>query len=229
MESNGIKVLVGCEESQAVCIEFRKLGFDAYSCDIQECSGGHPEWHFNQDIFEVIKMKNWDCMIAFPPCTYLTVTGARWLYNKDKSRNEPRWIAQAEAVEFVKKLYNSGIEHIAIENPIGKLSSSWMKPTQIIQPYYFGDEAQKTTCLWLKNLPKLLHNKTINLFDDNVTHVSNGGFIEFSSGTRMSKWYVENSKGQGAARSKARSKTFPGIAKAMATQWGEYLIQKLNK
>lgn len=220
-----LRVLIGCEESQAVCIEFRKLDIEAFSCDIQPCSGGHPEWHFQQDIFEVIDM-GWDLMIAFPPCTFLTVTGARWLYNKDKTRNEPRWKAQDEAIEFVKRLYYSGIPKVGIENPIGKLSSLWMKPTQIIQPYYFGDEAQKTTCLWLKNLPKLKHFDRVDLFNNKVTHTSKGEMVTTTTGKTFSKWYWETSKAKGKERQIMRSKTFPGIAKAMAEQWTEYLIQK---
>jgi hypothetical protein len=219
------RILIGCEESQAVCIEFRKLGFEAFSCDIQECSGGHPEWHYQQDIFEVINM-GWDAMIAFPPCTYLTVTGARWLYNKDKTRNESRWTNQAEAVEFVKKIYNSNIKHIAIENPIGQLSTYWKKPDQIIQPYYFGDEAQKATCLWLKNLPKLYHSGYADLFNNEVTHSGKGEMVKTKTGKTFSKWYWETSKSKGKERQIARSKTFPGIAKAMATHWGEYLLNQ---
>jgi len=214
-----MKVLIGCEESQAVCIEFRKRGHEAYSCDIQECSGGHPEWHIKEDILKIIEREHWDMMIAFPPCTYLTVTGARWLYNKDGSKNLPRWELQYEAVEFVKKLYYSKIKKVAIENPIGKLSSLWMKPTQIIQPYFFGDEAQKTTCLWLKNLPKLVHLKEPNLFENEVTHSGKGDMVTTSTGKTFTKWYWETSKGKGAERQKLRSKTFPGIATAMATQW----------
>jgi len=223
-----MKVLVGCEESQAVTIEFRKLGIEAYSCDLQECSGVHPEWHYQEDIFEVINREQWDMMIAFPPCTYLTVTGARWLYNKDGSKNESRWVAQDDAVEFVKKLYYSNIKRIAIENPVGKLSSLWMKPTQIIQPFYFGDEAQKTTCLWLKDLPKLQHLKNANLFEKNITHCGKGEMVTTSTGKTFSKWYWETSRGKGKGKERQilRSKTFPGIAKAMATQWSKYLIEK---
>ena len=218
-QTNIMRVLIACEESQAVCKEFRAKGHEAFSCDLQECSGGHPEWHYQQDVFEVIN-QGWDMMIAFPPCTYLTVTGARWLYNKDKSRNEQRWRDQDDAVEFVKRLYYSDINKVAIENPVGKLSSLWMKPTQIIQPYYFGDEAQKTTCLWLKNLPRLTHNKTTNLFESEVTHSGKGEMVTTSTGKTFSKWYWETSKGKGKERQILRSKTFPGIAKAMADQWG---------
>jgi site-specific DNA-cytosine methylase len=225
-----MKILVACEESQAVTIELRKLGNEAYSCDLMPCSGGYPEWHIQNDVFEVIN-KGWDMMIAFPPCTYLTVTGARWLYNKDGSKNIARWQAQDEAIEFVKKLYYLDIKYVAIENPVGKLSSAWMKPTQIIQPYYFGDAAQKTTCLWLKNLPPLIHNKEPNLFDEKVTHVDRGKQREYinNKGKRryMSEWYWETSKGKGKERQIIRSKTFPGIAKAMAKQWTEY-VQKMS-
>jgi hypothetical protein len=215
-----MKVLIACEESQVVCIEFRKRGHKAYSCDILPCSGGHPEWHLQMDVFEAIRLKAWDIMIAFPPCTYITVTGARWLYNKDKSRNEERWENQDKAVLFVKALYYANIDKIAIENPVGKLSSLWMKPTQIIQPYYFGDEAQKTTCLWLKNLPKLQHSANTDLFNKNITHCGKGEMVTTSTGKTFSKWYWETSKGKGKERQILRSKTFPGIAKAMADQWG---------
>ena len=225
-----LRFLIGCEESQAVTIELRKLGFEAYSCDLQECTGGHPEWHFCEDIFEVVKREpKFDCMICFPPCTFLTVTGARWLYNEDKSKNIERWKNQDEAVLFVKALYNLDINHIAIENPIGKLSSLWKKPTQIIQPYFFGDNAQKTTCLWLKNLPPLVHTKDINLFSNEITHVDRGVQREYISkdGKKrfMSEWYWETSKKKGKERQVIRSKTFPGIAKAMAIQWSNYLTE----
>ena len=217
------RVLVSCEESQSVTIELRKRGFQAFSCDLQPCTGGYPEWHFQRDVFEVIDM-GWDMMIAFPPCTFLTVTGARWLYNADKTKNEARWEAQDEAVEFVKRLYYSDIKHVAIENPVGKLSSLWMKPTQIIQPYYFGDEAQKTTCLWLKGLPKLQHLKEPNLFDSDVTHCGRGEMITTSTGKTFSKWFWNTSKIKGKERQIIRSKTFPGIAREMARQWGDALI-----
>ena len=150
-----IKVLIACEESQAVTKEFRKLGFEAYSCDILTCSGGHPEWHIQDDIFNVIK-NGWDLMIAHPPCTFLSGSGVQWLsHPEDKSlsfeerRPHPKYPNRRQdmldSVEFVKVLYNSGIKHIAIENPVGLLSSRWRKPDQIIHPYMFGDEATKAT------------------------------------------------------------------------------------
>ena len=215
-----MRVLIGCEESQAVCIEFRKLGIEAFSCDIQECSGGHPEWHFKQDIFEVIDM-GWDMMIAFPPCTHLAVSGAAHFKKKIADGR------QQQGIDFFMDIANSKIERLAIENPVGIMSTIYRKPNQIVQPYYFGDEAQKTTCLWLKNLPPLYHNDKENIFDKNVTHSNKGEFWEFVSGKgkkkKFSKWYVDALKLSQTERAKARSKTFPGIAKAMATQWSEYL------
>jgi hypothetical protein len=212
-----MRILVGCEESQAVTIELRKLGHEAFSCDIQECSGGHPEWHYQQDIFEVIDL-GWDMMIAFPPCTHLAVSGAAHF---EKKRADGR---QQEGIDFFMRLINAPIKKIAIENPVGIMSKIYRKPDQIIQPYYFGDEAQKTTCLWLKNIPKLYHNSEPNLFDDLVTHTSKGEFYEWvdkktGKKKRQPKWYAEAFM-YGKEHGKERSKTFPGIAKAMAEQWG---------
>lgn len=219
-----IRVLIGCEESQAVCIEFRKLGVEAYSCDIQECSGGHPEWHLQEDIFEVINREHWDCMIAFPPCTHLAVSGAAHF---EKKREDGR---QQEGIDFFMKLTQTTIKHWAIENPVGIMSNIYRKPNQVIQPYYFGDEAQKTTCLWLKNLPPLYHNSAPNLFDQEITHVSKGEFCTWVDGKtgkiKQKSKFMERGFTQ-SERGKARSKTFPGIAKAMAIQWTEYLIIKL--
>jgi len=214
-----INVLIACEESQAVCIEFRKLGFNAFSCDIQECSGGHPEWHYQKDVFEVIDSRKWDCMIAFPPCTHLAVSGAAWFEQKRKDGR------QQEGIDFFLAIANAPIKHIAVENPVGIMSKNFRKPDQIIQPYYFGDEFQKTTCLWLKNLPHLYHNESPNLFDLEVTHVGRGAMVQYESGCRMPEWYANAFKLPKEERGKLRSKTFPGIAKAMATQWGEYLLK----
>ena len=209
-----MKILVACEESQAVTKELRKLGHQAFSCDLLPCSGGHPEWHFKQDVFEVIK-QGWDMMIAHPPCTFLAVSGARWLYNKDGSKNVERYKNQAEALDFVQKLMDAPINKIAIENPISVISSNIRKPDQIIQPYMFGDKAQKSTCLWLKNLPKLVPTDI----------VEKGEFIEFISKKgvkkKQPKWYFDALKDAKtpAERRTLRSKTFKGIAEAMATQW----------
>ena len=210
-----MKVLIACEESQAVTKEFRKLGHEAFSCDILPCSGGHPEWHYQQDVFEVID-KGWDIMIAHPPCTFLAVSGARWLYNKDGSKNEERWRNQAEALDFVQRLMDAPINKIAIENPISVISSQIRKPDQIVHPWMFGDKASKSTCFWLKNLPLL----------EPTNIVKKGEFVEFISKKgvkkKQPKWYFDAlSKSKTAEeRRTLRSKTFMGIANAMADQWG---------
>lgn len=214
-----MRVLVACEESQAVTKEFRKLGHEAYSCDILPCSGGHPEWHFQQDVFEVID-KGWDLMIAHPPCTYLAVSGAGWMYNKDGTRNEERYQNQMDGLEFVHQLMDAPIPRIAIENPISVISSYIREPDQIIHPWQFGDEAEKSTCLWLKNLPMLIPTKI----------VAKGEFIEFTSKNgkkkRQPKWYFDALKQAKtpAQRRTLRSKTFEGIARAMAEQWSDVKI-----
>jgi len=223
-----MKVLIACEESQAVCKEFRLLGHDAYSCDLLPSSGGHPEWHIQGDVFKILS-DGWDLMIAHPPCTYLAVSGARWYYHPDDKdltvehrRPHPmypnRMNDMMDSVEFVKALYNSNVDKIAIENPIGMLSTRWMKPTQIIQPWMFGDEATKTTCLWLKNLDEL---KPTNI----VSKGERFEWIDSKTGKKKSQpmWYY---KALSEAKTKQerqtlRSKTFPGIAKAMAEQWGK--------
>lgn len=208
-----MRVLVACEESQTVTKAFRELGHDAYSCDILPCSGGHPEWHFQQDVFEVIDNHDWDLMVAHPPCTYLTVSGNRWFTNKDGSRNEERYQKRDEALSFIRRLMGADIDKIAIENPVGFISTFIRKPDQTIQPYMFGDEASKKTCLWLKNLP--------NLEPTNI--VGKGERKYFKSGKSHPKWYadaLENAKTPQERRT-LRSKTFPGIAKAIAEQWGK--------
>ena len=200
-----MKVLISCEESQTVCKAFRNQGHEAYSNDIIECSGGHFEWHLQMDAFEAIKLKNWDLMIAHPPCTFLASSGARWLYDK---RYTNRIKDREKAAEFFMKLINCNIPKIAIENPIGYMSTYYRKPDQIIQPYWFGEEKQKSTCLWLKNLPKLFPT---NIVDKGKMHIT-------KSGKKIPEWYslLINNKD----RQKIRSKTFQGIADAMASQWG---------
>jgi site-specific DNA-cytosine methylase len=205
------KILVACEESQAVTKELRALGLEAFSCDILECSGGHPEWHLQQDVTELLKQK-WDMIIAFPPCTYLTVTGNRWFNiqrygEKAIKRHQDR----AEAIDFFMMFANADCERIAIENPVGVMSSEWRKPNQIINPFQFGDAFEKKTCLWLKGLP--------NLVPTNIVEPPKR--TEFKSGKTMPAWYAEAWKLPKAERAKLRSKTFPGIAKAMAEQWGQ--------
>lgn len=218
------KILVACEESQAVTIELRKLGHIAYSNDIQDCSGGHPEWHLQCDVFDAINSDKWEIMIAFPPCTYLSNAGIGW-FNEERygEKARQRKMNRMDALGFVKKLYQSKIDKVAIENPVGYLNKNFRKPDQIIQPYYFGDNDRKRTCLWLKNLPKLIHTKQEDLFY-NKTHIAAPEPFtihlrkpsKYYSGGEIKKRYFDNK----SRDSKARSKTFPGIAKAMAEQWG---------
>lgn len=205
-----MKVLVACEESQEVCKAFRELGHEAYSCDIQECSGGHPEWHFEQDVIPLLE-EAWDLIIAHPPCTFLTVTGNRW-FNVEMygDRAIQRQKDREKAVEFFMQFVNAKCDKIAIENPIGYMSTAYKKPTQIIHPYMFGDPARKATCLWLKGLPKLTPT---NIVEPIIIHYQNG------KGTD-NPWHMDTMKLPPKERAKARSKTFPGIAKAMAEQWG---------
>lgn len=207
-----MKILIACEESQTITKAFRKKGHEAYSCDLQEESGGHPEWHIKGDALKEAYSGKYDLMIAHPPCTYLAVSGARWMYNKDGSRNKERWNNQLEALEFVQKLMNAPIDKIAVENPVSVISSQIRKPDQIIQPYHFGDEATKTTCLWLKGLPLLTHTNV----------VGKGEKVTYKSGKSHPKWYADAlSKAKTKAeRQKLRSKTFTGIANAIVDQWG---------
>tara|TARA_Y100000004_G_scaffold127003_1_gene142992 strand:+ start:230 stop:847 length:618 start_codon:yes stop_codon:yes gene_type:complete len=203
-----MKILVGCEESQAVTKELRKLNHEAYSCDILECSGGFPEWHIQGDIIEQLD-KGWDMLIAFPPCTHLAVSGARHFPQKIADGR------QQQGIDFFMSMINAPIPKIAVENPIGIMSTKYRKPDQIIHPWMFGDKASKSTCLWLKGLPKLVPTDIVD----------KGEFIEFTSKKgvkkRQAKWYFDALKNAktNAERSTLRSKTFQGIAKAMATQW----------
>ena len=208
-----MNVLIACEESQRVCIAFREKGHNAFSCDILPCSGGHPEWHICGDVlpllngncnfytmddeFHIIDGK-WDLIIAHPPCTHLAVSGAR----RFKEGKKPLWL-QDEAAEFFMKFVNADCERIAVENPVCIMSTRYRKPDQIINPWQFGHPEQKKTCLWLKGLP-LLH-ETENVYDYMMT-------LPLKQRTRI--WQL------GSNHAKERSKTFSGIAKAMATQWG---------
>lgn len=202
-----MRILVACEESQAVTKELRRLGHEAYSCDIQECSGGHPEWHLQQDVIPLLSQK-WDMIIAFPPCTDLAVSGARHFAKKRADGRQQR------SIEFFMRFVGADCPRIAIENPIGIMSSHYRKPDQIIQPYQFGDHARKSTCLWLKGLPKL---EPTDIVDPG--EIVRGGF---SVGASLNYARDENGKilpWNDPRTAKARSKTFPGIAKAMAEQW----------
>lgn len=209
-----MKVLVACEESQRVCIEFRKLGHQAFSCDILDCSGGHPEWYIKDDVLNHLN-DGWDLMIAHPPCTYLSYAGIRW-FNIEKYGDKAieRHKLKDEAIEFFMKLWNSRIPKICIENPKGFIMKV-LKPTQTIQPWMFGDSFNKPTLLWLKNLDKL---KPTNIVDkgEMITHISK----RTGKPRKDSKWYYEAIHiKDNQERSKFRSKTFLGIAKAMAEQW----------
>jgi len=202
-----MRILIACEESQAVTKELRKRGHEAFSCDILPCSGGHPEWHLKQDVTELLKQK-WDMIIAFPPCTYLTVTGNRW-FNIERYGEKAikRHADRKEAVDFFMMFANADCKKIAIENPVGVMSSEWRKPNQIINPWQFGDPFEKKTCLWLKGLNEL----------EPTNIVTPPPRQKIKGGKSIPEWYSNAPKKD---RSKIRSKTFPGIAKAMAEQWG---------
>lgn len=212
-----IKILIGCEESQAITKEFRKLGIKAYSCDLLPCSGGHPEWHLQMDVFEAIQLTDWDLGIFHPECTRLTVTANKWYKPEFAERFPTIHQDREDAVEFFMKLVNCGLPRIAIENPIGIMSTRYRKPNQIIQPYHFGDTERKSTCLWLFNLPNLVH-----------TNVVEPEIIYHKSGRTDGKLHFETMKLPKEERRKARSVTFPGIAKAIAEQWSEYILNELN-
>ncbi len=202
-----MKILVACEESQAVTIELRKLGHEAYSCDIEPCSGGHPEWHLQQDVAALLEGK-WDMIIAFPPCTYLTNAGAMRLRVNGEIQ-EDRMEKAREAKEFFMQFYNVDCPLVAIENPVPSKIHGLPLYTQIIEPYMFGDPWKKRTCLWLRGLPQLKATKTVE---------PKGLWVGSTSSRRDSRIYsrYELTSNRDA---KTRSKTFPGIAKAMAEQW----------
>lgn len=204
-KNNIMRILVGCEESQAVTIELRKLGFEAYSCDLQESSGGHPEWHLQMDVFEAIKLKKWYAGIFFPTCTYLTISANKWYKEQPERKSgtlvgQKRKDARIEAIDFFMRIYNCEIPNIAIENPIGVMSTVFRKPNQVLQPWMFGHGETKATYLWLKGLPNL---KPTNIVE----------------GREQRLHLLPKTKD----RAKLRSKTYPGIAKAMAEQWGDFL------
>lgn len=212
-----MKILVGCEESQAVCIAFRERGHEAFSCDLEPCSGGHPEWHLQMDVFEAIKLKKWGMGIFFPPCTFLTIRSSSWC-NVDKYGQKAidRIFKRHAALEVVMRLYYSDIPRVAIENPVGYLNTAFQKPSQIIEPYYFGDPDKKRTCLWLKNLPVLKHFATNTLFET-ATHIDKPEPVYTGANSR--KYYFVDAMRATEDRARLRSKTFPGIANAMADQW----------
>lgn len=217
-----MKILVACEESQAVTIELRRLGHEAYSCDIIPCSGGHPEWHIMQDVLPLLNGNcefdtadgshhqiygKWGMIVAFPPCTYLTVTGNKWFKPEYASRFPTRQSDRNAAIEFFMAFANADCPRIAIENPVGIMSSTWRKPSQIVQPWMFGDAYEKKTCLWLKGLRPLAQTKV----------VAPPPRMKLKSGKTMPDWYARPRHSK--ERQTMRSKTFPGIARAMAEQW----------
>lgn len=205
-----MKVLVGCEFSQIVTKAFRDRGHEAYSCDFLPTEG-NPDWHYQMDIFEATKQVKPELGIFHPPCTYLTLAGNRWFLPEYKTRYPHREQQRKDAIEFVKQIFNSNIQRIAIENPLGVLSSAWQQPTQIIQPYQFGDPHRKTTCLWLKNLPKLKPTKIVK-----------PKLVMCADGKMYSAYHVDTFNLPKDIRAKERSRTFQGIADAMAAQWGDY-------
>lgn len=226
-----IKVLIACEESQRVCIEFRRLGHETYSCDIEPCSGGHPEWHIQQDVLPLLNGNcefrtvdgaahridgNWDMIIAFPPCTYLTVAGNRW-FNVERYGEMAikRQQSRKEAIKFFMEFVNADCEHIAIENPVGVMSTNYRKPNQIIQPYMFGNNARKATCLWLKGLKELSPTAIVDCGE-----IRKGGYSVNASADCARDENGKIMPWNNPETAKIRSKTFPGIAKAMAEQWG---------
>ena len=227
-----MKVLVACEESQEVCKAFREQGHEAYSADLKECSGGFPEWHIVGDVVPLLDgdcsfitqggrwisiTGRWDLIIAHPPCTYLTVTGNKY-FNTDKygKKAEQRWSDRVSGAVLFMKFAAANCERIAIENPVGIMSTVYRKADQIIQPWQFAidesEQTEKTTCLWLKGLPKLkVRHKTK---PEIRYHVS-------KSGKRQTEWYYSTRCLPHEKRSEAASKTFPGIARAMAEDWGK--------
>jgi len=204
-----MRILIACEESQEVCKAFRAKGHEAYSCDVLPCSGGHPEWHLQGYLEDVIGSgADWDMIIAFPPCTYLCSSGLHW-NKKDPGRQEKT----EYALSFVQMIFERDCSRIALENPIGCISSRIRKPDQIIQPYQFGHDASKATCLWLKGLPLLMPTQ----------------YIEPRIVAGKQRWANQTDSGQNKLppsknRAKERSKTYGGVAEAMANQWGDEIL-----
>lgn len=219
-----MNVLVACEESQQVCKAFRERGHRAFSCDIQPCSGGRPEWHIKGDVLPILNGRcgfytsdgkyheiadKWDLIIAHPPCTYLTITANSW-YDVEKygDKARKRYQDRYQAIVFFMAFVYADCEKIAVENPVGIMNTAYRKPDCIVHPYYFGDDAKKKTCFWLKGLRPLI-----------ATNVITPTTVKTGHGTD-SPWHAYSWSLPKEERSRARSKTFPGIAKAMADQWG---------
>ena len=237
------RILVACEESQLVAIEFRNKGFEAYSCDIIECSGGHPEWHIKEDVLPLLNGNcifttcdgvkhtvdgKWDAIIAFPPCTHLAVSGAAWF---ERKRNDGR---QRFGIDFFGKIMNADCDKVVVENPVNIISGEYIKeffpdlcekygfpivPTQRIQPWMFGDNYSKNTCLWIKGLPQLVPS---------ITEKPDMEYFYWTDKRtgkqkRQSKWYFDAFKLSPKERAKVRSKTFPGVAQTMVNQWIDFI------
>lgn len=227
-----MNVLVACEESQRVCSAFREKGHNAFSCDILPCSGGHPEWHIHGDVLKILNpyelpfggeviefrtmdgadyvIEKWDLIIAHPPCTYLTLAGNKWFKPEFADRFPDRQKQRMEAVDFFMAIANADCDKIAIENPVGVMSTQWRKPNQYIEPYMFGDPEKKKTGLWLKGLPLL---KPTNIVEPVIIHCK--------SGANEPRWHMETMHLPKEERSRVRSQTFIGIANAMAAQWSD--------
>lgn len=225
-----MKVLIACEESQRVCIEFRKLGHEAWSCDLGPCSGGHEEWHIQSDVLSLLNGNckfetmdgvsrnidgEWDMIIAFPPCTYLTSAGNRWFDVKKYGEKAIRRMKDREdARKFFLRFVQAKCKKIAIENPVGVMSSEYRKPDCIIEPYWFGDRARKRTCLWLKGLRPLVPTNIVDYGELNHRGQSRGASADYAVlDGKILAWNDPRT-------AKIRSKTFPGVARAMAEQWG---------
>jgi hypothetical protein len=212
-----MKILIACEESQEVCKAFRKLGFEAYSCDIQECSGGHPEWHIKGDAIKEAYSGKYDMMIAHPPCTFMSKAGARWMYPTAGNLSQERFEKSQEAKNFFMKMLNAPIEYIAVENPTPLKVVGLPKHSQAIQPYEYGHPYSKRTLLWLRNLQPLEPTETVNNYTPYLP--SNTG------GKKRGQSYSRGT----SKNAKESSKTFKGVAEAMANQWGAVLKYKLSE
>lgn len=208
-------ILIACEESQVVCKAFRAWGFNAFSCDLMPCSGGHPEWHIQADMFEIAcdPDVHWDLILAHPECTRLTVAANKYYKPEYADRFPTIHQDREDAVEFFMQCINLPAKHIAVENPIGIMSTRYRKPDQVVQPWWFGDPERKGTCLWLKNLPKLYKTNPVEPV-----------IIKHASGKTDGRLHFETLKLPKEERRKVRSKTFLGFGRAIAAQWGEYLL-----
>lgn len=225
------KILIACEESQEVCKAFRAKGHEAYSCDLQECSGGHPEWHIQKDCLVVMYSEHWDLCIGHPPCQYLTNAGIGY-FNEERygGKAKVRAFYRQQALNFFMAMYNAPIDRICLENPVGYVNHI-IRPSQVIHPYYFGDPHKKRTCLWLKGLPQLQWRKQPDLFGC-VTAVPEPQPLSVQvrkpgkhyKGGELKPRYYTDVFGGSKNSAKLRSKTFPSIAQAMADQWGNINI-----